>query len=114
MIEERLVLAELLEKAGDGDFLRDLAEAVVKLLIGRDVEGLVCAGPCERSGSAPPDQRPSRPHSRHSPRALQLRIPKLRQRLPSRKRGQLPAVSRAGKSSEKALIAARQKAWIGG
>jgi hypothetical protein len=29
MTEERLVLAELLEKAGDGDFLRAVAEAVL-------------------------------------------------------------------------------------
>jgi len=28
MTEERLVLAELLEKAGDGDFLRAVAEAM--------------------------------------------------------------------------------------
>ena len=32
MTEERLVLAELLEKAGDGDFLRAVAEAVLQLL----------------------------------------------------------------------------------
>jgi len=33
MTEERLVLADLLEKAGDGDFLRAVAEAVLQLLI---------------------------------------------------------------------------------
>jgi hypothetical protein len=33
MTEERLPLAELLAKAGDGDFLRAVAEAVVQLLI---------------------------------------------------------------------------------
>jgi hypothetical protein len=32
MTEERLPLAELLAKAGDGDFLRSVAEAVVQLL----------------------------------------------------------------------------------
>src|SRR5215469_1229382 len=32
MTEERLVLAELLEKAGDGDFLRAVAEAVAQWL----------------------------------------------------------------------------------
>ncbi|GIX11641.1 hypothetical protein [Elioraea sp.] len=41
MTEERLPLADLLAKAGDGDFLRSLAEAVLQLdtsnnpLIGR-------------------------------------------------------------------------------
>ena len=33
MTEERLVLAELLEKAGEGDFLRAVAEAVLQLLM---------------------------------------------------------------------------------
>src|ERR1700737_2350079 len=50
MTEERLVLAELLEKAGDGDFLRTVAEAVLQLLMEADVEGLIGAGRYERSG----------------------------------------------------------------
>ena len=33
MTEQRLPLAELLAKAGDGDFLRSVAEAVVQLLM---------------------------------------------------------------------------------
>ena len=43
MTEERLVLAELLEKAGEGDFLRAVAEAVLQLLMETDVEGLIGA-----------------------------------------------------------------------
>ena len=35
MTEERLPLAELLAKAGDGDFLRSVAEGVVQLLMGQ-------------------------------------------------------------------------------
>src|SRR5215475_13885277 len=50
MTEERLVLAELLEKAGEGDFLRAVAEAVLQLLMESDVEGLIGAGRYERSG----------------------------------------------------------------
>jgi len=38
MTEERVMLAELLEKAGDGDFLRAVAEAVLQLLMESDVE----------------------------------------------------------------------------
>jgi hypothetical protein len=49
MTEERLPLAELLAKAGDGDFLRAVAEAVVQLLMETDVEGLIGAGWHERS-----------------------------------------------------------------
>jgi hypothetical protein len=33
MTEERLALSELLEKAGDGDFRRAVAEAVLQLLM---------------------------------------------------------------------------------
>jgi len=50
MTEERLVLAELLEKASDGDFLRAVAEAVLQLLMESDVEGMIGAGRYERSG----------------------------------------------------------------
>jgi len=41
MTEERLVLSELLEKAGEGDFLRAVAEAVLQLLMEADVEGMI-------------------------------------------------------------------------
>jgi hypothetical protein len=48
MTEDRLPLAELLAKAGDGDFLCSVAEAVVQLLMETDVEGLIGAGRHER------------------------------------------------------------------
>ena len=44
MTEDRLPLAELMAKAGDGDFLRSVAEAVVQLLMETDVDGLIGAG----------------------------------------------------------------------
>lgn len=50
MTEERLPVAELLAKAGDADFLRSVAEAVVQLLMETDVEGLIGAARHERSG----------------------------------------------------------------
>lgn len=50
MTDDRLPLAELLSKAGDGDFLRSVAEAVVQLLMETDVEGVIGAGRHERSG----------------------------------------------------------------
>ena len=49
MTAERLALAELIEKAGDGDFLRAVAEAVLQLLMESDVEGLIGVGRHERS-----------------------------------------------------------------
>jgi hypothetical protein len=50
MTDDRLPLAELLAKAGDGDFLRGVAEAVVQLLMETDVEGVIGAGRHERTG----------------------------------------------------------------
>jgi mutator family transposase len=47
---ERLALSELVEKAGDSDFLRTVAEAVLQLLMEAAVEGLIGAGRYERSG----------------------------------------------------------------
>jgi hypothetical protein len=48
MTEARLALAELLEKAGDGDFLRSVAEAVLQMRMEADVEGLVGAARYEQ------------------------------------------------------------------
>jgi transposase-like protein len=99
MTEERLVLAELLEKAGDGDFLRAVAEAVLQLRMESDVEALIGAGRYERSGEPTFDARLG---------ALQLRIPKLRQGT------YFPPFLEERKSSEKALVAVIQEAWIDG
>src|ERR1700730_3314477 len=90
MTEERLVLADLLEKAGDGDFLRAVAEAVLQLLMECDVEGLIGAGRYERSGERTTWRNGYRDRTLDTRLgALQLRIPKLRPR-------QLfPAVSRS-------------------
>ena len=49
MTEDRLPLAELLQKAGDGDFLCAVAEAVLQILMESDVEGLIGAARHERS-----------------------------------------------------------------
>ena len=109
MTENRLPLADLLEKAGDGDFLRAVAEAVLQLLMEADVEGLIGAGRHERS--------PERLNWRNGYRertldtrlgSLQLRIPKLRQG------SYFPPFLEARKTSEKALVAVIQEAWIGG
>ena len=49
MTEERMALVELLQKSGDGDFLRAVAEAVLQILMEADVEGLIGAGRHERT-----------------------------------------------------------------
>ena len=109
MTEERLVLAELLEKAGESDFLRAVAEAVLQLLMESDVEGLIGAGRYEHSGERTTWRNGYRDRTLDTRLgALQLRIPKLRQG------SYFPPFLEARKSSEKALIAAIQEAWIGG
>jgi hypothetical protein len=50
MTDERMALAELLQKSGDGNFLRSVAEAVLQILMEADVEGLIGAGRHERTG----------------------------------------------------------------
>jgi hypothetical protein len=53
MTDDRLPLAELMAKTGDGDFLRTIAESVLQIIMEADVDGLV-GWPAERSGEARP------------------------------------------------------------
>ena len=73
MTRERLVLAELLEEAGEGDFLRAVAEAVLQLLMERNVEGLIGHRALRAHHLA---QRLPRPHPRHPPRDASTAHPK--------------------------------------
>lgn len=110
MTEETLPLAELLAKAGEGDFLRSVAEAVLQLLMGADVEGLIGAARHERSGERVTYRNGYRERAFDTRLGtLQLRIPKLRAG-PS----YFPPFLEPRKSSEKALVAVIQEAWMGG
>jgi putative transposase len=109
MTDERMPLAELLEKAGEGDFLCAVAEAVLQLLMEADVEGLIGAGRYERNGERTTWRNGYRERALDTRLgSLQLRIPKLRQG------SHFPPFLEARKSSEKALVAVIQEAWIGG
>jgi len=109
MTEDRLPLAELLAKSGDADFLRTVAEAVLQLLMEADVEGLIGAGRHERTGERLNWRNGSRDRTLDTRLgALQLRIPKLRQG------SYFPPFLEPRKTSEKALVAVVQEAWIGG
>src|SRR3954468_17013008 len=109
MAEERLALTELLEKAGDGDFLRSVAEAVLQLLMEADVDGLIGAGRYERSGERTTWRNGFRD------RALDTRLGKLQLRIPKLRQGAyFPPFLEPRKMSEKALVAVIQEAWIGG
>jgi transposase-like protein len=92
-----------LAKAGDGDVLRSVAEAVVQLLMETDVEGLIGAGRHERSGDRTTDRNGYRDRTLDTRLgSLQLRIAKLRQ-------GRyFPPFLEPRKTSEKALVAVIQ------
>ena len=109
MTEERLALAELIEKAGDGDFLRAVAEAVLQLLMETDVEGLIGVGRHERS--------PERLNYRNGyrDRTLDTRLGTLALRVPKLRQGSyFPPFLEPRRMTEKALVAVIQEAWIGG
>ena len=109
MTNDRLPLAELLAKAGDGDFLRSVAESVVQLLMETDVEGMIGAGRHERTGDRQTYRNGYRDRTLDTRLgSLQLRIPKLRQG------SYFPPFLEPRKTSEKALVAVIQEAWIGG
>jgi transposase-like protein len=109
MTENSLPLAELLAKAGDPDFPRQAAETVVQMLMEADVEGKIGAGRHERSGERVTYRNGYRDRSLDTRLGeLHLRIPKLRQG------SYFPPFLEARKTSEKALVAVIQEAWIGG
>ena len=109
MTEDRLPLAELLQKAGDSDFLRAVAEAVLQILMESDVEGLIGAGRHERSA----DRLNYR--NGYRDRTLDTRLGTLALRVPKLRQGSyFPPFLEPRKMSEKALVAVIQEAWIGG
>jgi putative transposase len=109
MTEDILPLAELLAKAGEGDFLRSVAEAVLQLLMETDVEGTIGAGRHERNVERVTYRNGYRDRTLDTRLgAFQLRIPKLRQG------SYFPPFLEPRKLTEKALVAVIQEAWIGG
>ena len=109
MTEDRLALTELLQKSGDGDFLKTVAEAVLQILMDADVEGLIGASRHERSADRLNYRNGYRDRTLDTRLgSLQLRIPKLRQG------SYFPPFLEPRRTSEKALVAVIQEAWIGG
>ena len=104
MTDERLPLAELLAKSGDGDFLCGVAEAVLQLLMEADVEGLIGAGRHERTGERLNWRNGYRERTLDTRLgSVQLRVPKLRQG------SYFPPFLEPRKTSEKALVAVTRR-----
>src|SRR6516225_9198374 len=109
MTDDRMALVDLLQKSGNGDFLRAVAEAVLQILMEADVEGLIGAGRHERSADRLNYRNGYRERSLDTRLgSLQLRIPKLRQG------SYFPPFLEPRKTAEKALVTVIQEAWIGG
>ena len=111
MTEERLPLNELLQKSDDGDFLRAVAESVLQLLMEADVEGLIGAGAKhERAADRPLNWR-----NGYRDRTLDTRLGSLNLKIPKLRVGSyFPPFLEARKTTERALVAVIQEAWIGG
>jgi len=109
MTDDNMSLTELLQKTGDGDFLRTVAEAVLQILMEADVDSVIGAGRHERSADRLTWRNGYRDRTLDTRLgSLQLRIPKLRQG------SYFPPFLEPRRTSEKALVAVIQEAWIGG
>jgi putative transposase len=104
-----MALAELLEKGSDGDLLREMIGFVAQRLMDMDVDGLVGAGHGERAESRENWRNGFRDRDWHTRSGtIPLRIPKLR-------RGSyFPGFLEPRRSSEKALAAVIQEAYVQG
>lgn len=109
MTEDNMAFLDRMQKLDNGDFLRDLAGAVLQMLMERDVDNLVGAARYERS-----DERTTQRNGyRERPfdtrlGTLDLKIPKLR------KGSYFPAFLEPRRTAERALVAVVQEAWIQG
>ena len=108
MTEERMALTELLQKSGDGDFLRSVAEAVLQILMETDVEGLIGAAGTSAPaiGSITATATATAASTRASDRSSCAS--------PSCARVRTSPVLEPRKTAEKALVMVIQEAWIGG
>ncbi|MEM6677946.1 MAG: IS256 family transposase [Pseudomonadota bacterium] len=109
MTKTTMSLTELLEKHDEGDFLRAVAEAVLQLIMETDVEGVIGAGRHERA-----EERTTYRNG-YRDRALDTRLGTLNLRVPKLRQGSyFPGFLEPHRTSEKALVAVIQEAWIGG
>jgi len=109
MTNDRMALAELLEKGSDGDLLREMIGYVAQRLMDLDVAGLVGADHGERAQSRENWRNGYRDREWHTRSGtIPLRIPKLR-------RGSyFPGFLEPRRSAEKALAAVVQEAYVQG
>ena len=109
MTDDRMALAELLEKGSDGDLLREMIGFMAQRLMDADVQGLVGAGPGERSETRENWRNGYRDRTWHTRAGtVPLKIPKLRSG------SYFPGFLEPRRSSEKAMTAVIQEAYVQG
>jgi putative transposase len=109
MTDDRMALAEMLEKASDGDLLREMIAFMAQRLMDADVQGLVGAGPGERSETRENWRNGYRDRVWHTRAGtVPLKIPKLRSG------SYFPGFLEPRRSSEKAMTAVIQEAYVQG
>jgi transposase-like protein len=109
MTEEKMALLELLQKSGGGDFLKEMAELVLQRLMEFEVDGVVGAGRHERSAGR------TTWRNGYRDRALETRLGTLDLRIPKLRQGSyFPGFLEPRKTTERALVAVIQEAWIHG
>ncbi|SNS30512.1 IS256 family transposase [Antarctobacter heliothermus] len=109
MTKTNMDLSELMAKHDQGDLLRSIAEAVLQLMMEADVDGLIGAGRHERA-----EQRTTWRNG-HRDRSLETRLGTLNLKVPKLRQGSyFPGFLEARKTSEQALVAVIQEAWISG
>lgn len=109
MTDDRIALHDLIGKATDGDFLREMIGFAAQRLMDLEVEALTGAEYGARSDNRVTKRNGYRERSWETRAgAIDLRIPKLR------KGSYFPAFLEPRKTAEKALIAVIQKAYVQG
>ena len=109
MTDDTMPLLDALLKRGGGDFMKDLAEEVLQRLMAYDIDGRIGAGRYERNH----ERTTQRNGYRERPfdtrlGTLDLKIPKLR------KGSYFPGFLEPRRTTEQALVAVIQEAWIQG
>ena len=109
MTDDRMALAQLLEKGSDSDLLREMIGYVAQRLMQLDVDGLVGAAHGERGEDRENWRNGYRDRDWHTRSGtVPLRIPKLR------KGSYFPGFLEPRRMAEKALTAVVQEAYVQG
>lgn len=109
MTDDRMTLFELIQNTDSADFLKELAELTLQRLMAFQVDELCGAGRHERC------QTRSNCRNGYRPRRLETRLGTLDLRIPKLRHGSyFPPFLEPRKTTEQALVAVVQEAWIQG